>query len=682
MFLCLLLGLLYAAVLYYREDKFNESGTWLKYVLAFLRTIGVAGLASLLLSPLLRQITEEIKKPQVVILQDKSLSIGAEQSQQFLTSLSDEKSALEEDFELSYLDFAETVNTQSDSIENNQTTNISAALQYVYDVYNGQNLGAVIIASDGLYNEGRNPLYYNKQFKAPIHTIGFGDTTIRKDLIVKNVLYNRIAYLGDKFNVQVDVQAFNAAGNSSRLSISKEQGDTFVPIKNETIRINKNQFFDTKTITLDASSPGITRYRVALNKIAGEQTTKNNYQDIYVEVLDSRLKILVMANAPHPDIATLNDILELNKNYEITVQYAGDKKSTAGYDFYVFHNLPSRAHGIQNVLSQINKSKSPRLFFVGAQTYLNAYNKAQNTLSIRGNNATQNDVQAILANSFTAFNLSDNTKSKVNQFVPVIAPFGEYKAGPKTTTLLFQKIGSVETKYPLLSFSDDNGIKTSVMAAEGIWKWKLFDYLQHNNFDVITDLIDKTFVYTSVKEDKRKFRATVAKNIFKENDNIFFDAELYNNAYQLVNDPDAFLTIKNSSGEAFDYTFSQTGNAYNLDAGRFPAGTYSYTASTNVNGQALNQSGRFTVESIQLELFNTTADHGLLRNLSRDNGGKFYYPNEFTNMVQDLKTDSSIKPVVYATTNTKPIIHFKWLFALLFLFIILEWFLRRFYGHY
>jgi len=642
----------------------------------------VAGLAVLLLSPLLKQINEETKKPKIVVLQDRSLSIKEDEGQQFASTLENQKTALEENFDVNYFDFAEAVAQQSDSIEKNQTTNISSALQYVYDVFNGQNLGAVVIASDGLYNEGKNPLYSTNQFKAPIYTVGLGDTTIRKDIIVKNVLYNRIAYLGDKFNVQIDVQAFNAAGSASRLTVSQEQGDKFVALKNETIRIDKNQFFDTKTMTLDAGTPGITRYRLSLGKIEGEQTTKNNYKDIYVEVLDSRLKILVLANAPHPDLATLNDILELNKNYEITIQYASDKKPTTGHDFYVFHNLPSRAHTIDNVLAQINRSKSPRLFFVGAQTNLNAYNKAQNTLAIRGNNATQNDVQPLLVRSFTAFNLSDNTKTKLNQFVPVIAPFGEYKEGPKTSTLLYQKIGNVDTKYPLLSFSDDNGIKTAVMAAEGIWKWKLFDYLQHKNFDVITDLIDKTFVYTSVKEDKRKFRSTVSKNIYKENENIFFDAELYNNAYQLVNDQDVSLTIKNSSGEAFEYTFSQTGNAYNLDAGRFPAGTYSYTASTNLNGEALSQSGRFTVESIQLELFNTTADHGMLRNLSEQNGGKFYLTDQVQQLVEDLNSNNSIKPVVYATTNTKPIINFKWLFAILFLFILLEWFLRRFYGHY
>lgn len=192
----------------------------------------------------------------------------------------------------------------------------------------------------------------------------------------------------------------------------------------------------------------------------------------------------------------------------------------------------------------------------------------------------------------------------------------------------------------------------------------------------------KTFVYTSIKEDKRKFRSSVTKNIFKENENVFFDAELYNNAYQLINDPDAFLVIKNSKGENFEFTFSKMSNAYSLDAGRFPEGKYNFTASTNLAGEALTQSGRFTVESIQLELFNTTADHSLLRNISESNGGAFYLPQNLTQLSSDLQANNAIKPTVYATTNTKPIIHFKWLFVVLFLFLALEWFLRRFYGQY
>ena len=637
----------------------------------------------LLLTPLLKQIKEQVKKPQVVLLQDKSQSVSTDGST-YDSDFDALRMSLSETYDVSTYQFGDEIRELADtSSADFKTTNISSALQYTYDVFNDQNLGAIIMATDGLYNEGKNPMYLNTGFKAPLYTIGLGDTTIRKDLFIKNVLYNKIAYLGDKFNLQVDVQAFNAARSSTRLRVRRESGGKFTEVSREAIRIDKNKFFTTKTLTLEATEPGVTRYRVSLTGIDDEISTVNNTQDIYIEVIDSRLKILLLANAPHPDMAALKQILGDNKNYEVEVKYADTNDEINNYDFYLFHNLPSRKHNLSNIIPTIDRRKVPRLYMVGAQTNLSQFNNYQNTVDIVGNNANQNEVQPILNPSFPLFNIDDQSKNKIERFAPMLAPFGDYKLGPKSEVLFYQKVRKIDTEYPLFAFSDDNGIKTGVIAAEGIWKWKLFDYLQYQNFDVVSDIIDKTFVYTSVKEDKRRFRASVSKNLFKENENIYFDAELYNNSYQLINDPEASIIIKDSEGKSFNYSFSKTANAYALDAGRFPEGSYRYTASTLVDGQNLTQSGKFTVQSIQLELFNMTADHGLLKNLSQKYGGQFYHATDINRLQAALTSpDNEIKPTVYATTSTKPIIHFKWIFGVLFFFIVVEWFLRRFFGHY
>ena len=678
---------MYSLFLYFKDKRFGARFAALPYLLALLRFLGVTGLAMLLLTPLLKQVDEQVKKPQIVILQDKSQSVLADTKaggEDYNSAMNRLQSSLSERYDVSTFQFGDEIQSINDtSATDYKTTNISLALQYTYDVFNDQNLGAVILASDGLYNEGKNPMYLNTAFKAPFYTIGLGDTTIRKDLFIKNVLYNKIAYLGDKFNIQVDVQAFNAAGNSTRLTVRKETGGKFTEVAREPIRIDKNQYFITKTLTLEATEPGVTRYRISVSGINEEMSKVNNTQDIYVEVIDSRLKILLLANAPHPDIAAIKQLLSDNKNYEIEVRYADTNDELNNYDFYLFHNLPSRKHNLSSIIPAIDRRKAPRLFMVGAQTNLSQFNNYQNTLDIIGNNSNHNEVQAILNPSFELFNIEDNSKNKIERFAPMMAPFGDYKIGPKTEVLFYQQVRKIDTEYPLVAFSDDNGIKTGVIAAEGIWKWKLYDFLQHQNFDIVNDIVDKTFVYTSVKEDKRRFRASVSKNLYKENENILFDAELYNNAYQLINDPEATLIIKDEDGKNYDYSFSKNNSAYFLDAGRFSEGNYRYTASTTMDGKSLSQSGKFTVQSIQLELFNTTADHGLLKNLSAKYGGSFYDVDDVASLQQALTTgDNEIKPTVYATTTTKPIIHFKWIFGLLFFFIIVEWFLRRYFGHY
>jgi len=119
-----------------------------------------------------------------------------------------------------------------------------------------------------------------------------------------------------------------------------------------------------------------------------------------------------------------------------------------------------------------------------------------------------------------------------------------------------------------------------------------------------------------------------------------------------------------------------------LDAGLFPEGSYSYDAQTNVAGQQLSQKGKFTVQSIQLELFNTTADHSLLKQISQKYNGAFFVPQELNELQSILESEERTKPTVYATTTTKSVINFKWLFGLLFFLLALEWFLRRYFGSY
>lgn len=48
-----------------------------------------------------------------------------------------------------------------------KVTNLSELLKGVYDLYGGQNLGAVVVASDGIYNEGSNPAYVDVAIAAP-----------------------------------------------------------------------------------------------------------------------------------------------------------------------------------------------------------------------------------------------------------------------------------------------------------------------------------------------------------------------------------------------------------------------------------------------------------------------------------------------------------------------------------
>ncbi|MEM9545804.1 MAG: hypothetical protein AAGA77_07520 [Bacteroidota bacterium] len=685
--LCLALGLVYALALYYKDLKFEESPKWSKWVMGLLRFIAVSGIAVLLLSPFIKSISEEIKQPIVVIAEDNSQSIVANLSDEEIARKKEEINTIAEDlaekYEVKRLVIGDQIlNSPLDSF-NSKITNLSESIEFIYDNFGDQNLGAIIMSTDGIYNEGKNPLYSNVNLTAPLYVVAQGDTTIRKDVLIKNVFNNKIAYLGDKFSIQVDISAKNSAGNTSTLTVSKVDEGNTKRLKTETIRIDNDNFFTTKEIVLDANAVGLNKYRIALSPIGGEVSRSNNYKDIFIEILDARQKIVLLAHGPHPDLSALKSLITANKNYEVDIHFPEDKDlNVSSYDLVVFHNLPSDKFPMTVELSNLNKKRTPRLFIVGAQTRLNGFNDVQDNIEIEGNSSSLEEVQADLVTTFNSFTTSQETERKLKSFPPLIAPFGQYTSPSGSNILLKQNIKKISTNYPMLSFKDKDGFKTGVWVGEGIWKWRLFDYLQHNNYDVVTELVNKSIQFLSTKEDKRKFRVSTSKNLYKENEQIAFDAQLYNDNYEMINDPDVFLTITNQDGKEFKYTYSRANNFYTLNIGMLPSGRYRYTATTNYGGELMQQSGSFSVQNIQLELYDLTARHNLLKALSDKYGGEISQAGSSSGIAEKVLANEKIKPVIYQTTETKSVINFKWLFGLILLLLSLEWFLRRYMGSY
>ncbi len=684
--LCLAAGLLTALVLYYRDRTFRENAPRLPWLLGLLRTLAVAGIAALLLGPLLRYIEERVQPPVVVVAQDVSESVGTALGADTTAYRRDYEgmlAALGEKYEVVEYTFGDRVAQDGALDFGEKRTNLSDVISQVADQYGNQNLGAFILASDGIYNAGTNPVYASNQLNAPVFTVGLGDTTLRRDLAIRRVFNNKIAYLNDEFSIQVDLGARNAAGANTTLTVSRVDGGDSRELTRESIRIEDNDFFTTREFVLPADRSGVQRYRIAVSGIGQEESTSNNRRDIFVDVLDARKKILVLGHAPHPDLGALRQALNEGENNEVDVAYAGTfSGNPRDYDLVVLHQLPSAANPISGLLQQLQEQRKPLLYIVGEQTNIRVLNERQNLLTIRAGGAGNNDVQARLSPAFRLFNLSDELRSFLPKLPPLQAPFGEFTAGAGGSVLFSQRIGRVDTEYPLLILGESGGIRTGVLAGTGLWQWRLADFLEHEDHQRFNELMSQLTQYLSVKEDKRRFRVAQEKNIFDENEAVQLDAELYNENYELVNEPDATVVITDEEGKEYDFTFNRTSRAYTLNAGLLPVGNYRYRAGTSTGTETLTYDGRFSVSAVEIEGYVTTADHNLLRQITGRYGGEFLTRAELTSIPERLDARGTVKPVQYQTATTRSLINLKWIFFLLLFFLSMEWFLRRFYGAY
>ncbi len=688
--LCLLLGFVYAFVLYFKDSSFKEatpSQQLLIHGLSIFRMLTVAGIAFLLLSPLLKSRNIDEIKPSILIVQDNSESVGlafkpASDTTAYANKIKQLSQNLTNDYKVADYHFGQNLKDGLKFTFDEKVTDISNSLDELQNSYANQNVGAIILATDGIYNQGSNPQYASTAFNVPIFSIALGDTTPRRDLIVDKVLHNRIAYLGDKFTIRIDVSAKNCNNETSAISLYKGKGNT-QKLFGKAIKINSDNYIHSEEITLDADAPGIQQYSIQLSPLTGEVTTQNNRQDIFIEVLDSRQKILLLANSPHPDLAALKQAIEINKNYQVTTAFISSfNASVRDFDLAVLHGLPSVANTAATVIGQLKTANVPLWFIVTSQTSLGGLNQVQNIVQINGTAGSPNQAKAEVQPNFNLFTFENELAQNLQTLPPLQVPFGEYKPAPTAQVLLKQKIGTVSTNYPLLVLEQASGYKMGVLCGEGLWRWRIFNYKQQQTHDAFNAIVGKIVQYLSVKNDKRKFRVTQPKTLYTENESISFDAELYNDSYELVNDPEVNINITNEEGKSYNFTFSKTPKAYTLNAGVLPVGNYTYLAKTAWSGQEYKAQGSFSVTPLQLETLQTVANHQLLFALAKRTGGNVVYPDQIDSLLSYIKQQPNIKPIQYSSYKTMPLINLKWLFFLLLIFLSIEWFVRKFFGGY
>ena len=210
---CILLGVVYAYFLYRKNNFASKSITAFLFIFRFLV---VSILAFLLLNPITTNRQTTTEKPLVVLAQDASVSCKNEQDYKQFQEL---KESLLEDFDVTDCHYSDEVKEGFTEDKNGQSTNSSILLDEIDLKYSGRNLMAVVLSSDGLYNEGSNPLYHKISKSLPFYTIALGDTSVIKDVSISEVLHNEISFLGNISPVEVQIKSEKCKGETLQIKL-------------------------------------------------------------------------------------------------------------------------------------------------------------------------------------------------------------------------------------------------------------------------------------------------------------------------------------------------------------------------------------------------------------------------------------------------------------------------------
>jgi len=656
---CLFLGIGYAYFLYTKEVLLTANK--LKQFLFVIRTFFIALLAVLLLNPVVKSIHKTKHKPIVILAQDISESIPDSFALQLLTQISKQLT----DFEVHKFSFSDMVNSGFSSINSGLLTNYSNLFQDMNSRFANQNIAGLVLATDGLYNSGSNPLY-DSRINFPIYTIAQGDTLIKRDISIAKVLKNEITFLGNTFPLEITLSAQQCKGEHVQVEI----WNNGTKIHAENRIISTDDEYQKVKINLLAEKVGLQHYTIVLSQLTNEKNSRNNSYTSYVEVIDSRYKILLLTEKNHPDIAAYKSAIEQNKNYAVEqVNVTDFNSSFEAYQLVVIFGIQEN----NPLLTQLEKSNVPLLVF-DIQGNSNLVLTSAFIFKSRGG---LEEVKAVKSKSFSKFTFSPELLNLIKDAPPLQTPFGKYTLQIGSELVITQQIGMQVTSKPIILIDELSDRKLAFITAEGFWKWKLYDYKNAKNNLAFDELFSKLTQYLVLQEDKSKFRIDYEKQ-FAENSIIYFESSLYNESYELINDKEISIVIQNEKGDEFDYEFSKSLERYNLNVGVLDVGRYTFLA--KVKGSELIREGSFDVRAIQLEQLYTVANHKLLFQLANISGGKLFYPYQSDKIITAIKKSKNNFISFSSKEKLKGMINIPLILLILLFLISLEWFLRKYNG--
>ena len=622
----------------------------------FFRFVFIALISILLLNPKYNSEISFKEKPVVIIAKDNSESVKQDVTKK-LKSLG----SLLNEFDVYFFSFSGDVYPDINKKFDGLNTNYSNFFSSIKTQFENKNIAALVLASDGCYNSGLNPEYINYDF--PVYSIALGDTNFYEDIRIDNVLNNEVAFLGNNFPVEISLASNLLKKQYKKLIITQNEEILF----EKTINFLAGDDYQTHNIYLPANELGINSYSIKIETLNEEKNIFNNNYQLNIDVFDSKNKILILKDNVSPDISAFKSAVSSVENNSIEiidVSNSVDSSSLNQYDLIVLF-------GCEVIPNYVLNLTIPLIIFDVGKNHFNQLNSGITTSSI----SKVDLINADYNTNFSKFSISKNLIDLINDAPPLFTSNGLYNFSFKYDLFLTQKEKNLVSTKPIIFFKNTTR-KIAFVDAKNWWKWRVFDYRKNKNNEAFNELFVKLTQFLVMSNNKSKFRLDY-KSQFNQNEEVVFNAYLYNDIFELINFDDVSIQIFDEDEKRYEFQFSKYENAYSVNLGVLPVNKYNFIV--NVKNSKFSKKGNFEILEISKEQIGPNTNHETLNKISNLSSGNVFYPNEIDKINKAINTKAS-QNIVYYKQEIHDLIDSQYLLFLILSIVSFEWFIRKING--
>ncbi len=675
-----------------------------KLLLITLRSLALCLLLMIVLEPLLRLVSTTTQQPVLAVLLDNSKSMTitdgeGKRSEKLRQVLAENLSAaLALDGEVRFYAFGSTTRALAtgafDSLTlDDDATNISAALRAVAEERERLNIGAMVLISDGNYNLGQNPVYDAERLGIPIFTVGIGDSTEQKDVLITKVVTNELVYA--ETEVPVDVTVKSSGYKNDRIDVTLVEGGKELSRAQVTLQEGTREY--AVRLSYVPEGEGVKRYAVRLSNLPGELTTANNRRTFLARVLKSKLRVLILAGSPSPDLAIIKQTMREDKN--LHVRSLTQKSSTSFYerenlntlldsaDCVVLIGFPSATTSeatVGLVQAAVARRTIPLMFVNGRsvdERKLGAFSAilpfTASAISSQEQLVFADPVPAQKHHPILATNTEEGAESW-KRLPPIFKTQTLYRAKPEATVLATTRINTIALNNPLIVIRTVNKQKTLAVLGYGIWRWRLMAQGTPQTERLLATFLANSIRWLTTRDESRPVKVTPSKPDFAQGEPIDFVGQVYDaNANPIENATVRVAAVQD--GQEYETTLRPIGNGrYEGTLEGLPRGDYTFKAVASLEGLPLGEDrGRFSVGELNLEYQDTRMNVQLLRQLAGRSGGAFLLPSELAQLPSKLKGHASFVSRDVRNVRERELWNWPYMLAAVVALFATEWFVRK-----
>ena len=667
-----------------------------KILLIVLRTLALLLLLFVFFEPVLSLTKKKIIEPVNLVYVDNSRSIQIKDGtnrentiKQFINDL--KNSSISGNTKL-FTFGSKVAGLNYDSLQKLNFNEGSTNFSNIFTTLNktDKNISSVVIVSDGVITDGADPLHTAEKLNAPIYTVGIGDTAARNDVLIKNVLYNDLIYAETPTSIVASIANTGFANRNVNVSLLENN----IQVDRKNIVLSSDGIQNAE-FTYTPKTSGEKKLTVSISNTQGEFTLANNKKIFYVNVLSNKVKVLVIAGSPSPDVSFIKNTLMTDNNLTVNsiTQVAADKfiekndkqKLLDSANVLILVGFPSKEtpqNFLQAVLKEIADKDKPYFITMSSGVDFNRLKLLQGELPFTINTVSsdyleiQPEVSAEQADNPLLQNNAANPITAWNSLPPVYQPNVDMQPKPESEVLSRVKINNIPMNRPLILTRILGREKSVAVLAKDIWRWKLETVPQ--NLDLFDRFILSSVKWLNTKEDHKQVTIKTSRKIYSLGEPVEFSAQVYDQSFNPISNAEVKVNIKSGND---NYALNLNSLGSGLYEGTFTTnkpGDYSFSGSATLNGSKLGtDNGNFNVGEVDIEMLNPRMNYEYLTLLSHQTNGRFFYNSNYKDLFRILKqrNDKSSKEKIEVSEVN--IWSDEWLLIIVVILFGLEWFFRK-----